>query len=132
MNYKMTESKSSTSMDKKPAADCEICCESFNKSTRSRVTCGHCNLEVCKKCVRYYLLGTTSGAHCMGCKNAWERDFTQKSLNRSFYNGDYKNRRKELLFEGEKARFPETMPAVENYKKYSNLAKRRKRNANSD
>ena len=116
MNYKMTESKSTTSMDKKPAADCQICCEGFNKSTRSRIECGHCNLEVCKKCVRYYLLGTTSGAHCMGCKNAWERDFTQKSLNKSFYNGSYRDRRKELLFEGEKARFPETMPAVENYK----------------
>ncbi len=116
MNYKMTESKSSTNMDKKPAADCQICCETFNKTTRSRIECGHCDLEVCKKCVRYYLLGTTSGAHCMGCKNAWERDFTQKSLNKSFYNGDYKNRRKDLLFEGEKARFPETMPAVENYK----------------
>ena len=112
----MTESKSTTSMDKKPAADCQICCEGFNKSTRSRIECGHCNLEVCKKCVRYYLLGTTSGAHCMGCKNAWERDFTQKSLNKSFYNGSYRDRRKELLFEGEKARFPETMPAVENYK----------------
>ncbi len=126
MNYKMTESKSSTNMDKKPAADCQICCETFNKTTRSRIECGHCDLEVCKKCVRYYLLGTTSGAHCMGCKNAWERDFTQKSLNKSFYNGDYKNRRKELLFEGEKARFPETMPAVENYKNIQTWQKEEK------
>jgi len=126
MNYKMTESKSSTNMDKKPAADCQICCETFNKTTRSRIECGHCDLEVCKKCVRYYLLGTTSGAHCMGCKSAWERDFTQKSLNKSFYNGDYKNRRKELLFEGEKARFPETMPAVENYKNIQNWQKEEK------
>ena len=122
----MTESKSSTTMDKKPAADCQICCETFNKTTRSRIECGHCDLEVCKKCVRYYLLGTTSGAHCMGCKNAWERDFTQKSLNKSFYNGDYKNRRKELLFEGEKARFPETMPAVENYKNIQTWQKEEK------
>ena len=122
----MTESKSSTNMDKKPAADCQICCETFNKTTRSRIECGHCDLEVCKKCVRYYLLGTTSGAHCMGCKSAWERDFTQKSLNKSFYNGDYKNRRKELLFEGEKARFPETMPAVENYKNIQNWQKEEK------
>ena len=122
----MTESKSSTNMDKKPAADCQICCETFNKTTRSRIECGHCDLEVCKKCVRYYLLGTTSGAHCMGCKNAWERDFTQKSLNKSFYNGDYKNRRKDLLFEGEKARFPETMPAVENYKNIQTWQKEEK------
>ena len=119
----MTTQQSNTTMDSKPKAECEICYEDFNKSTRSRVPCGHCNLDVCKKCVRYYLMNTTSGAHCMGCKNAWDRDFTQKYLNKSFYNGSYKDRRKEMLFEGEKARFPETMPAVENYKNIQNWQK---------
>lgn len=114
MNYKITESKMSES---KTNNDCQICCETFNNSTKSKVNCGHCNLDACKKCVRKYLISTTSGAHCMGCKNAWDREFTQKSLNKSFFNGSFKNKRKEILFEGEKARFPETMPAVENYKK---------------
>ena len=109
-NFKM----SSTVTQQQP--DCAICCESFTKALRSKVKCGHCNLEACKQCVRTYLMGTSSGAHCMGCKNAWERKFTQNSVNKSFYNGNYRDRRKELLFEGEKARFPETMPAVENYK----------------
>ena len=122
----MTESKTNTTMDAKPKAECEICYETFNKSTRSRVSCGHCNLDACKKCVRYYLMNTTSGAHCMGCKNAWDRDFTQKYLNKSFYNGSYKDRRKEMLFEGEKARFPETMPAVENYKNIQSWQKQEK------
>ena len=122
----MTTQQSNTTMDSKPKAECEICYEDFNKSTRSRVPCGHCNLDACKKCVRYYLMNTTSGAHCMGCKNAWDRDFTQKYLNKSFYNGSYKDRRKEMLFEGEKARFPETMPAVENYKNIQNWQKEEK------
>ena len=100
--------------------ECEVCCEKFNKSARSKVKCNHCDLEACKQCVRTYLMDTTSTPHCMGCKNAWERQFTQNSVNKSFYNGDYKDRRKELLFEGEKARFPETMPAVENYKNIKN------------
>ena len=99
----MTESKTNT--------ECQICCDKFNNSTKAKVTCGHCNLDACKKCVRFYLLSTTSGAHCMGCKNAWDREFTQKSLNKSFFNGSFKNKRKEILFESEKARFPETMPA---------------------
>ena len=121
MNYKITkskmsESKTSESTESKTNSECQICCETFNNSTKAKVSCGHCNLDACKKCVRMYLLTTTSGAHCMGCKNAWDRDFTQKSLNKSFFNGSFKKRRKELLFEGEKARFPETMPAVENYK----------------
>ena len=105
-----------SSMESKIQADCAICCESFTKALRSKVKCGHCDLEACKQCVRTYLMGTSSGAHCMGCKNVWERDFTQNSVNKSFYNGNYKDRRKDLLFEGEKARFPETMPSVENYK----------------
>ena len=111
----MSESKAPA-----PKLECEVCYNDFNKSSRAKVTCGHCNLEVCKTCVRYYLMNTTSGAHCMGCKNAWERDFTQNSLNKSFYNGDYKTKRKDMLFEAEKARFPETMPAVENYKNIQN------------
>ena len=115
---KMTESKMTESKmtESKMTEDCGICCETYNNSTKAKVTCGHCNLDACKKCIRIYLLDTTSGAHCMGCKNAWDRDFTQTSLNKSFYNGSFKTRRKELLFESEKARFPETMPAVENYK----------------
>ena len=96
--------------------ECEICCETFTKTLRSKVTCNYCNLEACKKCVRTYLMETTSNAHCMACKNPWDREFTQTNLNKSFYNGDYKKRKKELLFEGEKARFPETMPHVEQYK----------------
>ena len=102
--------------ESKESKECEVCCETFNKSSRSKVKCNHCDLEACKQCVRTYLMDTTSTPHCMGCKNTWERDFTQKMLNKSFYTGDYRKRRKELLFEGEKARFPETMPHVENYK----------------
>jgi len=62
----------------------------------------------------------------MGCKNAWDRDFTQQSVNKSFYDNGYKDRRKDLLFEGEKARFPETMPAVENYKNIKTWEKEKK------
>lgn len=124
MNVKITKTKMSLKMDSKEETkeetkeqvDCSICCESFSKSARSKVSCHRCNLEACKQCVRLYLMDTTSKAHCMGCKTAWERDFTQKSINKSYYNGIYKNKRKDLLFEGEKARFPETMPAVENYR----------------
>ena len=112
--------------ESKESKECEVCCETFNKSSRSKVKCNHCDLEACKQCVRTYLMDTTSTPHCMGCKNTWERDFTQKMLNKSFYTGDYRKRRKELLFEGEKARFPETMPHVENYKNISRWEEKRK------
>ena len=42
-------------------------------------------------------------------------------LENTYFNGDYKDHRKNLLFETEKARLPETMPAVEAYKSVRGL-----------
>ena len=96
--------------------DCLVCCEKFDQKKKSKVKCPYCPFESCKECTRKYLLGTTSLAHCMSCKKKWERDFCQTNLNNSFYNGEYKDFRKTLLFDVEKARMAETMPAVEIYK----------------
>ena len=76
-----------------------------------------------KSKVRTYLVNYANDAHCMTCKKQWDREFLQNALNKSFYNGAYKDHRKRLLFETEKARIPETMPAVENYKKVAALTK---------
>ena len=52
-------------------------------------------------------------AHCMGCKKGWSREETIKSIGKSYFNKEYKLHRKELMYETEKSRFPETMPVVE-------------------
>ena len=96
--------------------ECEICCESFTKTTRSKVTCPQCNMNTCKKCIKFYLLQNTDQPHCMGCKSKWDRKFVIDSIGKSFYNKEYNKHRKNILFETEKARFPETMPAVERHK----------------
>ena len=103
--------------------ECEICWNTFNKSTHQKIQCGKCQMNFCKQCVRKYLTETTSKAHCMNCKVAWDRNFTQESLNKSFFNKQYKQHRKNLLFDGEKARFIETMPHVEDYKNLSKYKK---------
>lgn len=93
--------------------DCQICCEQFNKSTRSKTDCSKCNLESCKICIRKYLMEQLTDAHCMGCKKGWSREETMKSIGKSYFNKEYKLHRKELMYETEKSRFPETMPVVE-------------------
>ena len=93
--------------------DCSVCWQPYNKSKRSKVVCGKCQVEVCKECVRRYLLGSIKNAHCMECKEEWDRDFLVENLNKSFVSGDYKVHRANVLMEREKARFPETMPVVE-------------------
>ena len=95
--------------------DCAICCEDFNNTTRKAITCPNasCGLTACKTCVKTYLLNTADKPHCMKCKNSWDRGFTVEHLKQSWVEGDYKKHRKNILFQIEKARLPETVPFVE-------------------
>lgn len=101
------------------AAECPICCEYYNNSTRKSVRCefGDCNYTACKTCVRQYLLGTTSDPHCMNCKKAWSQNFMVMKLNRSFITSDYKKHRSSLLIQREISKLPETMQLAEQHKK---------------
>ena len=98
--------------------DCQICCETFNNSTRARITCefGDCGYQACKACVRQYLLGTTEGPHCMNCRKAWSQNFVVMKLNRSFVTKDYRKHRKALLLDREISRMPDTMEAAQRLK----------------
>ena len=100
---------------------CSICCDEFTKSVKAPVQCPACSLVACRICVRRYLLNTTELPHCMNCKNRWERDFLMQATLKSYVNGEYKVHRTQLLFDQEKARIPETMEAVENYRKINSL-----------
>ena len=100
------------------ASSCNICCEYYNKSTRSAIRCCYddCNFEACKTCVRTYLLSTTNDPHCMNCKKAWSQDFMTMNLNRSFVSQEYKAKRMDLLLEKEMSKMPQTMEAAEREK----------------
>ena len=102
-------------------SNCVICYEDFTKSVRAKIECPACNIKTCRQCVRSYLLTSTEHPHCFNCKNRWELDFLTTATLKSFINGDYKTHRTQLLFEHEKSRVPETIPAVENYKKVEQL-----------
>jgi len=101
--------------------ECHICYEQFNKSTRSNTICSKCNLESCKVCIRKYLMDQGSDPHCMGCKQGWSREETITAIGKSYYNKEYKEHRKNMMFDTEKARFPETMPVVERKVKENNI-----------
>ena len=109
--------------ESKQQKECEICWNSFNKSTRYEVTCPSCSLHACRECVKRYLLSSSELPHCMNpdCKSAWDRAFIIDACTYTFVNKKYKEHRTDLLLDQEKARFPETMPAVENYLKSKDL-----------
>ena len=102
---------------------CELCCSEFNKSKNAKVNCPNCEYPVCRACTRIYLLGTMDSPHCLNCKTRWELDTLIQNTLKSYVNGDYRDHRKVMLFDHEKSRMPETMPAVENYKNVKSLTK---------
>jgi hypothetical protein len=101
------------------ASECPICCEYYNKTTHSSVSCeyGDCKFTACKKCVRHYLLGTTSDPACMKCKKTWSQNFMVINLNRSFVLNEYKKHRSSMLIDVEISKLPESMLIVERYKR---------------
>ena len=107
------------------AATCNVCCETYTKSSRAQVKCffGDCNFEACKSCVRKYLLSTIKEPHCMNCKRAWNQDFITMNLNRSFVSKEYKQARMDVLVDMEMSKMPQTMEAAQREKKIMNKRK---------
>lgn len=101
---------------------CGICCEDYNISSRARIKCPSCQFDSCRTCIRTYLLSNNDEPHCMKCKNGWDRDMLIEATLGSFVNKQYKEHQKKIMFETEKSRLSETMPAVEKYKTCVKLA----------
>ena len=92
---------------------CEVCCETFNRSTRSKIVCPYCPFSACSGCTERYLLDTTQDAHCMACHKGWSREILVNNFTQKFVSHGYKARRESLLLEREKSLMPATQPYVE-------------------
>lgn len=98
-------------------ATCGICCEAFNKSTRTSISCASCDAETCKACVVRFLLETTKDPHCMHCNVMWNAEFLDDNLTHAFITGKYREHRRNVLHEREMAMMSETVPFAELRKK---------------
>ena len=103
--------------------ECPICCSPYNKSTAKCITCPRpdCGESACKKCVSTYLLGNTSDPHCMHCRVGWDHNFLAKNLTMKFLKKDYAEHRKNVLFEREQSRIPDTQNDVIKYRRLQDL-----------
>ena len=92
-------------------ADCPVCCDAFNKSTRLLIECecSDCQFAACKTCIRAYLLSQTSDPACMSCHKAWSQGFLTRSLNTSFMTKEYRAHRSRVLKEREQARLQDSV-----------------------
>jgi hypothetical protein len=101
-------------------SECSVCCEKFNKSCRMPVVC-QCGFEVCRECVKKFLLDQKVDASCMSCKVSWSRKFLLNNLEKVWFNKIYKEYREEVLFERELGMMPATQPYVEREIKIESL-----------
>ena len=103
------------------------CIEPFNKR-RSKVTCPFCDYASCSSCTKIYVLSRRELAHCMNCKKLWDRFFIVDKLGTTFVNKEYKNERKNIMYDLEKAMLFETQPYVEQTKKIVELENTKTKN----
>lgn len=93
---------------------CNICCDDYNKSTRSKVCCPYCEFDVCRTCCETYIL-SESIPKCMKpeCAKEWSRKFLRENFTNVFLSTKYKEHLEDVLFDQEKALLPSTQPLVE-------------------
>lgn len=93
--------------------DCPICCYNFTDMLRKPIECNICNYSVCTKCIKTYLLGSYKDPHCMKCNVAWNREFVDEMLSKSFRTSDLRKHRENILVDREKSMLPATIHLVE-------------------
>ena len=91
---------------------CNICCENLV----TPVVCP-CSFTCCRKCVRTYLSEQISEAHCMKCKDAWNFDFLEEAIGKTYLNTDYKKSRAKVYLEFEKTQLAQTQDLAAKYLK---------------
>jgi len=95
--------------------DCEICVSPFNQSTRKRVSCPACRLNVCVACVKTYTAGSLQASldiTCMQCKHLWDTEFVCTHISRSLV-AVHKRHVEKLLIDQERTKLPETQYYIE-------------------
>ena len=103
---------------------CNICCDSYNKSTRLPVTCSYCDFDVCRVCCETYILSETI-PKCMkpDCGKEWSRKFLRENFTNVFLTSKFKEHLENILFDQEKALLPATQPIVEEKIRKKNIKK---------
>ncbi len=95
----MNTNTSSTS-----STECNICCKTVKH--RNIITCFKCQFEVCSKCVEHYILDRVD-VKCMNCNFVFNYNELTMILSPTFLGNEFRDHRRNCLFDMEKAQFPE-------------------------
>lgn len=101
---------------------CMICCLDYCK-TRYKVSCSKCNENVCSKCCETYLLGIHDDPNCMYCHTIWNKQFLIDNFTQTFIRTKYNKARQQILFDRERALFPQSLEKIAEIKEKERLEK---------
>lgn len=101
---------------------CSICVDKFNKSTRKQIKCPYCDYPQCRQCSGRYIL-TTPVPKCCSCGNVWSGEFLDDNFTAVFRNGAYRKHHDQVLFDRERALFPQAQILIEEQKERAELKK---------
>ena len=106
----------------KPSKECRICFETYNKSTRARVTCQSCGFEACRQCHATFILDASNTLpNCMECHKEFQREFLVDSFTMKFVSKDWKEHRERVMLQKERALLPTRQPVAEMVKRKNDL-----------
>ena len=93
---------------------CNICADTYNKSTRLCIKCPYCSFDVCRTCCETYILSETN-PRCMhpDCYKEWSRKFLRDNFTLVFLTKRYRPHMENVLFDKEKALLPDAQLEVE-------------------
>lgn len=100
------------------ASTCSVCCEKM----LTEVKC-ECGFSVCRVCVRTYLAGQVSEPHCMSCKLAWNMNFLESAIGKTYLKTDFKKQRATVFAEHEISQLPDMQEEARIYEITENLNK---------
>jgi hypothetical protein len=90
--------------------ECNICITKYNKSVNKEVKCLYCNYSCCLTCVKKMMIDM--GEECPDCKKGWSKEFIRANTPKVWFEGEYKQKRKEAMFEREKALLQTAIPVL--------------------
>lgn len=90
-------------------SECNICCEKYNKKTRTKIKCEFCNFTACKVCHKKYLIESKQTS-CMSneCFNNWSLHFLYENFTKNWVNKQYKKIISQKYFDQEMILMPAT------------------------
>lgn len=105
--------------EEKPS--CNICMEPYTKQVhRKPVSCAQCGETACVRCLKTHITTSIEDPHCPSCRKAWTYDYICQLFPKTWYNGEFKQRRQEILMDRERSRLPEAQAWAERMRRAVN------------